>query len=99
MSGPDDYGTCARLCGCGCSIDGIAQASRFSERVEIGTDIYVVVRVLRIGMPEPSYMVYADPHRSLFYGHLQYAHDAFLQYNMEFRVYFSLSLSFQLYRS
>ena len=73
-------------CGCGCSIDGIAQASRFSERADVGTDIYVVVRVSRIGMPEPSYMVYADPHRALFYGHLQYAYDVFLQRNMEFQV-------------
>ncbi|KAI9443898.1 hypothetical protein H4582DRAFT_2071449 [Lactarius indigo] len=59
-------------------------ASRFSERAEIGTDIYVVVRVSRIGMPEPSYMVYADPHRALFYGHLQYASpDIYLQRNTE----------------
>jgi len=61
-------------------------ASRFSERAEVGTDIYVVVRVSRIGMPEPSYMVYADPHRALFYGLLQYVNDVFLQRNMEFQV-------------
>lgn len=62
------------------------QASRFSERADVGTDIYVIVRVSRIGMPEPSYMVYADPHRSLFYGQLQYAYDVYLRRNMEFRV-------------
>jgi hypothetical protein len=62
------------------------QASRFSERVEVGADIYVVMRVSRIGMPEPSYMVYADPHRALFYGHLQYAHDVYLQHNTELQV-------------
>lgn len=60
-------------------------ASRFSERAEVGTDMYVVVRVSRIGMPEPSYMVYADPHRALFYGHLQYAFDIYLQRNTEFQ--------------
>ena len=82
----DDYGACARLCGYGCSIDGVGQASRFSERTDVGTDIYVVVCISCIGMPEPSYMVYTDPHRALFYGHLQYAHDVFLQRNMEFQV-------------
>ncbi|KAH8981074.1 hypothetical protein EDB92DRAFT_1805391 [Lactarius akahatsu] len=62
-------------------------ASRFSERADVGTDMYVVVRVSRIGMPEPSYMVYADPHRALFYGHLQYASpDIYLQRNTEFQV-------------
>ncbi|KAI9442850.1 hypothetical protein BJY52DRAFT_1317510 [Lactarius psammicola] len=62
-------------------------ASRFSERAEVGTDMYVVVRVSRIGMPEPSYMVYADPHRALFYGHLQYASpDIYLQRNTELQV-------------
>ena len=81
----DDYGACARLCGYGCSIDGVAQASTFSERTDVGTDIYVVVCISCTSMPEPSYMVYTDPHRALFYGHLQYAHDVFLQRNMEFQ--------------
>ncbi|KAH9046334.1 hypothetical protein EDB83DRAFT_2227590 [Lactarius deliciosus] len=62
-------------------------ASRFSERAEVGTDMYVVVRVSRIGMPEPSYRIYADPHRALFYGYLQYASpDIYLQRNTELQV-------------
>ncbi len=45
------------------------------------------MRVSRIGMSEPSYMVYADPHRALFYGHLLYASpDIFLQRNTELQV-------------
>jgi hypothetical protein len=48
--------------------------------------MYVIVRVSRIGMPEPSYMVYVDPHRALFLGHLQYAADVLLQRSMEPRV-------------
>jgi hypothetical protein len=47
--------------------------------------MYVIVRVSRIGMPEPSYMIYPDPHRGLFMGHLQYASDIYLQRNMEFQ--------------
>ena len=59
------------------------QALAFSERTHLGPDMYVIVRVSRIGMPEPSYMVYPDPHRGLFMGHLQYACDIYLQRNME----------------
>jgi hypothetical protein len=61
-------------------------ASRFSERAIIGTDIYVVVRVSRIGQTDPAYMVYADPHRALFYGHLQHVYDVYLQRNTEMQV-------------
>ena len=41
------------------------------------------MRVSRIDMPEPSYKVYADPHRALFDGQLQHAHDIYLQRKTE----------------
>jgi hypothetical protein len=61
-------------------------ALRFSERAIIGTDIYVIVRVSRIGQTNPVYMVYTDPHRALFYGHLKYVYDVYLQSNTEMQV-------------
>jgi hypothetical protein len=59
------------------------QASKFSERGKVGTDIYVIMRVSHIAMPKPSYKVYADPHRALFYGKLQHVHDVYLRRNTE----------------
>jgi hypothetical protein len=47
--------------------------------------MYVIVRVSRIGEPEPSYMVYVDPYRALSMGRLQYASDVYLQCNTEGR--------------
>jgi hypothetical protein len=61
----------------------VCQASKFSERAKVSTDMYVIMRVSRINMPEPEYKVYADPHRALFYGQLQYVHDIYLQRNTE----------------
>ncbi|KAI0260315.1 hypothetical protein BC834DRAFT_901531 [Gloeopeniophorella convolvens] len=58
-------------------------ASAFAERYQLGTDFYVLVRVSRIGMQaEPAFSVYADPHRALFAGQLQYATDVYLQRNI-----------------
>jgi hypothetical protein len=61
----------------------VYQASRFSERAEISTNIYVIMRVSQISTPEPSYKVYADPHRALFDGQLQHVHDIYLQRSTE----------------
>lgn len=63
--------------------------SKFSEYAEIGTDstdIYVIVRVSRIGKPQPSYKVIANLHRALFDGNLQYAHDMYLKCDTEVEV-------------
>jgi len=61
----------------------MATASAFAERTHLGEDMYVIVRVSGIGTSEPSYMLYLDPHRSLFSGRLQYASDVFLQRSPE----------------
>jgi len=45
--------------------------------------MYVIVRVLRIGWPEPIHLVYPDPHRALFLGRLQYVSDVYLLRNPE----------------
>ncbi|KAI9435206.1 hypothetical protein F5148DRAFT_989928 [Russula earlei] len=55
------------------------RASAFAERFQLGADMYVIVRVSRIGSPEPLFAYYLDPHRSLFSGFLQYATDVYLQ--------------------
>jgi hypothetical protein len=63
--------------------------SKFSEPPEIGTDctdIYVIVRVSRIGKPQPSYKLIANLHRALFDGNLQYAHDMYLKCSTEVQV-------------
>jgi len=57
----------------------MATAYAFAERLQLGADMYVIVRVWGIGSPEPSYAYYLDPHRSLFSGRLLYASDVFLQ--------------------
>ena len=59
------------------------QAYAFSERAHLGADMYVIVRVLRIGWPEPIHLVYPDPHRALFLGRLQYVSDVYLLRNPE----------------
>ncbi|KAF8267008.1 hypothetical protein EI94DRAFT_1731509 [Lactarius quietus] len=61
-------------------------AARFTEKAEVGTDIYVVVRVSRIGQTEPSTNAYPDPYRMLIYGQLLYCHDVYLQRNLEFQI-------------
>jgi len=57
------------------------QAFAFSERTHLGTDMYVIVCVLRIGTSEPIHLVYLDPHRALFLGRLQCVSDIFLLRN------------------
>jgi hypothetical protein len=60
-----------------CVCVDVRRRRRFSERVEVGADIYVVMRIshiqVQVGEPEPSYMVHAHLHRVmvLFYGHQQ----------------------------
>lgn len=57
------------------------QAFAFSERTHLGPDMYVIVRVLRLGASDPTYVVYTDPHRALFLGRLQCASDVYLLRN------------------
>jgi len=59
----------------------MATASAFSERAQLGADMYVIVRVLGIGSTEPMHLVYPDPHRALFLGRLQYVSDVYLLRN------------------
>lgn len=63
----------------------IAFTERFIESGPANPDLYVILRVGGIGTPEPSYMVYADPHRALFFGYLRCASDVYLQRNLEFQ--------------
>jgi hypothetical protein len=53
----------------------------FTERPQLGPDIYVIVRVMRLGTPEPTHRVYQDPHRAFYLGRLLCASDVFLQRN------------------
>jgi hypothetical protein len=44
----------------------------FTERTQVvPDDMYVIVRVSRLGTGKPTYAVYMDPLRSLYSGYLQ----------------------------
>jgi hypothetical protein len=57
------------------------QAFAFSERTHPGPEVYVIVRVGRLGAPEPTYIVYTDPHQALSLGRLQCVSEIYLQRN------------------
>ena len=61
------------------------QASRFSERTEVGKDVYVIMRVSRIDT-EPLCTPLVDPDRMSFYGCLLYLTDVYLQLSDGFPV-------------
>jgi hypothetical protein len=61
--------------------ESVLQAFMFTERPQLGPDMYVIVRVMRLGTPEPTHRVYADPHRSWYLGRLQCVSPMFLQRN------------------
>jgi hypothetical protein len=60
------------------------QAFMFTERPQLGPDMYVIVRVMRLGTPEPTHKVYADPHRALYLGRLQCVSPVSLQRNPQY---------------